>query len=301
MQLNQLQVQKYNHYQIALLVNLSLLCWLVLILTPSFFTINIQLIALISTVTIIGIPHGYFDFLVAKKLFSSSQNWLLKFITVYLSISLIYFYAWISVPLFSLILFLLMATYHFGEEESNNLDKKSIILLLTLGSIPIVTPIMFHSHEVFSLFSVLLNSELSQIQVSQVQKVIYTVIVLSIIYLKARKIFLLYILLLINFILLPPLLSFILYFCFHHSLRHYLDALCNSDLFERSIPIARYAIFFLFLTVAFTSICLLIMSGYTNITFESAIIKYIFITLACLTLPHLALNIIYVYKQAPST
>ena len=214
MQLNHLQVQKYNNYQIVLLVNLSLICWLLLILIPSFFTMNIQLLALITTVTIIGIPHGYFDFLVAKKLFSSSQNWLLKFIFVYLAISLIYFYAWMSLPLLSLILFLLMATYHFGEEETNNLNEKSFILIFLLGSIPIIIPIMFHSNEVFSLFSVLLSKELAPIQFSSVQSISYVVIALSIIYFKARKIFLLYILLLINFMLLPPLISFILYFVF---------------------------------------------------------------------------------------
>ena len=148
---------------------------------------------------------------------------------------------------------------------------------------------------------ILLSKELAPIQFSPVQSISYIVIFLSIIYFKARKIFLLYILLLINFMLLPPLISFILYFCFHHSLRHYLDAFCDSNLFERAMPIGRYAILFLFLTVAFTSICLFVMSGYTNISFESAIIKYIFITLACLTLPHLALNILYVYKQPSST
>ena len=187
MQLNHLQVQKYNNYQIVLLVNLSLICWLLLILIPSFFTMNIQLLALITTVTIIGIPHGYFDFLVAKKLFSSSQNWLLKFIFVYLAISLIYFYAWMSLPLLSLILFLLMATYHFGEEETNNLNEKSFILIFLLGSIPIIIPIMFHSNEVFSLFSVLLSKELAPIQFSPVQSISYVVIALSIIYFKARK------------------------------------------------------------------------------------------------------------------
>ena len=78
-----------------------------------------------------------------------------------------------------------MATYHFGEEETNNLNEKSFILIFLLGSIPIIIPIMFHSNEVFSLFSVLLSKELAPIQFSPVQSISYVVIALSIIYFKS--------------------------------------------------------------------------------------------------------------------
>ena len=288
MQLSHSQHQRYSKYQLILLTNLSVLSWVIIILAPSLVSINTQLILLVTTVTIIGIPHGYFDFLVAKKLYSNSDYWLSKFILVYTATSLLYLYVWVISPVFALILFLLMAQYHFAVEESGNLDSRNIILMFILGGVPIFTPIIFQTDDVFSLFAILLNQEISDIVFSALHQTMYAVI-----FLYARRLSLLYVLLLINFIYLPPLLSFILYFCFHHSLRHYLDALIDSNLFEKKISLTKYVFFFLFLTIAFTFITLFLLSSLAQISLDSAIIKYIFITLACLTLPHLLLNSIY--------
>ena len=293
MQLSHSQHQRYSKYQLILLTNLSVLSWVIIILAPSLVSINTQLILLVSTVTIIGIPHGYFDFLVAKKLYSNSDYWLSKFILIYTATSLLYLYIWVISPFFALILFLLMAQYHFAVEESGNLDFRNIILMFILGGVPIFTPIIFQTEDVFSLFAVLLNQEFSNVVFSALYQTMYIVAVLAVIFLYARRLSLLYALLLINFIYLPPLLSFILYFCFHHSLRHYLDALIDSNLFEKKISLTKYVFLFLVLTITFTLITLFLLSSLAQISLESAIIKYIFITLACLTLPHLLLNSIY--------
>ena len=293
MQLSHSQHQRYSKYQLILLTNLSVLSWVILILAPSLVSINTQLILLVTTVTIIGIPHGYFDFLVAKKLYSNSDYWLSKFILIYTATSLLYLYVWVISPVFALVLFLLMAQYHFAVEESGNLDTRNIILMFILGGVPIFTPIIFQTEDVFSLFAVLLNQEFSNVVFSALYQTMYVVAVLAVIFLYARRLSLLYALLLINFIYLPPLLSFILYFCFHHSLRHYLDALIDSNLFEKKISLTKYVFLFLVLTIAFTFITLLMLSSLAQISLESAVIKYIFITLACLTLPHLLLNSIY--------
>ena len=293
MQLSHSQLQRYSKYQLILLTNLSVLSWIIFILAPSLVSINTQLILLVITVTVIGIPHGYFDFLVAKRLYSNSVYWLSKFIMVYTAASLFYLYVWLISPIFALTLFLLMAQYHFAVEESGNLESRNIILMFILGGVPIFTPIIFQTADVFSLFGILLNQELTSVVFPVLYQTIYIIVVLTVIFLYARRLLLLYALLLVNFIYLPPLLSFILYFCFHHSLRHYLDALTDSNLFEKKIPLSKYVFFFLFLTIAFTCITLLMLSSFAQISLESAIIKYIFITLACLTLPHLLLNSIY--------
>ena len=301
MQLDHSQLQRYNSYQLILLTNLSILSWVVIIIAPNLFSMGTQLLLLVTTVTVIGIPHGYFDFLVAKKLYSNSNNWLLKFILIYLAISLVYLYVWTVFPIFALIFFLLMAQYHFAVEETINVKSPNAILMFILGGIPILTPIIFHVDDVFSLFSILLNTDLNSPEFSIVQRSLYILFVVIIIFIYARKLSLLYAMLLVNFIVLPPLLSFILYFCFHHSLRHYLEALGDSNLFDKKIPLARYALFFLFLTITFTLLTLISLSTFTQISLESAIIKYIFITLACLTLPHLLLNLIYESKFSKSS
>ena len=200
MQLSHSQHQRYSKYQLILLTNLSVLSWIILILAPSLVSINTQLILLVTTVTIIGIPHGYFDFLVAKKLYSNSDYWLSKFILVYTATSLLYLYVWVISPVFALILFLLMAQYHFAVEESGNLDSKNIILMFVLGGVPIFTPIIFQTADVFSLFSILLNQEFSNVVFSALYQTMYIVAVLAVIFLYARRLSLLYALLLINFI-----------------------------------------------------------------------------------------------------
>ena len=296
MQLDHSQLQRYSSYQLILLTNLSILSWVIIIIAPNIFSMELQLVLLVTTVTVIGIPHGYFDFLVAKKLYSSLSNWLLKFILIYLSTSLVYLYVWTASPIFALILFLLMALYHFAVEETMNLKTSNYILMFALGSVPILTPIIFHTDDVFSLFNILLSTELHNPEFSLILQYLYVLTIAIIVFTYARSLTLLYALLLVNFIFLPPLLSFVLYFCFHHSLRHYLEALGDSKLFDKKIPLARYALLFLFLTVAFTIGAILMLSTVSQISLESAIIKYIFITLACLTLPHLLLNIIYESK-----
>tara|TARA_B100000902_G_scaffold119662_1_gene120068 strand:- start:1263 stop:2174 length:912 start_codon:yes stop_codon:yes gene_type:complete len=296
MLLNQSQQEKFKKYQLILLTNLSLICWVFLIMMPDLFHLGIQLILLLTTVTIIGIPHGYFDFLIAKNLYSKYKHWLQKFIFIYLSISVAYLFVWLMSPVLALIAFLMMAIYHFGQEETEDIIDNSKLLLISLGSVPVVAPILFQSIEVFSLFNILLNQNISHPQFSLEIKYLYIILLALIIFIKSKKLIPLYLLLMINFIYLPPLISFILYFCFHHSLRHYLQSLSDSNLFPQQISIKNITIFFLALTLLFTAGSIYLLSVYSSFSIEEIVIKYIFISLACLTLPHLLLNIIYEHK-----
>jgi Brp/Blh family beta-carotene 15,15'-monooxygenase len=293
MLLNHLQQEIYKKYQLIILMNLSIISLLLMIIAPTILNINAQLILLLTTVTIIGIPHGYFDFLIAKKLFNNYDNWLVKFIFIYLSLSIIYLVAWFISPTAALAIFLIMSIYHFGIEETEDIENNNIILILYLGSVPIIVPILFHTNEVFYFFDILLNQSITYQSNFDLLKYSYCLGLIALLFFKVKKLIPLYGLLLINFIFLPPLLSFILYFCFHHSIRHYLHAMGDINIFSSHINVTKFAIIFLVLTILFTIIVLTYMSEFSNLTFENIIIKYIFITLACLTLPHLLLNIIY--------
>ena len=128
MLLNHLQQEVYKKYQLILLMNLSIISLLLMIIEPTILNINTQLILLLTTVTIIGIPHGYFDFLIAKKLFNQHNNWLTKFISTYTSLSLIYFLAWLISPALALTIFLIMSIYHFGIEETEAVSYTHLTL-----------------------------------------------------------------------------------------------------------------------------------------------------------------------------
>ena len=292
MLLNHLQQEIFRKYQLLLLANLSVISWVCMIILPELFAINIQLTLLLITVSIIGIPHGYFDFLIAKKLFDNYKSWLIKFIFSYLSISLIYLMSWLYYSEIALIFFLIISTYHFGIEETEEIENKNYLLIFLLGGTPIFIPILFHTSEVFSFFSILLNYNFQPLFVLNELKYVYVILFLLFL-INYKKLLFLYILLLINFIFLPPLISFILYFCFHHSLRHYLYSMSDPKIYPNSLNLRKPALFFIILTITFTVIAISLMLKLTTFTFQHVIIQYIFITLACLTLPHLILNIYY--------
>jgi len=292
MLLNHLQQEIFRKYQLLLLANLSVISWVCMIILPELFAINIQLTLLLITVSIIGIPHGYFDFLIAKKLFDNYKSWLIKFIFSYLSISLIYLMSWLYYSEIALIFFLIISTYHFGIEETEEIENKNYLLIFLLGGTPIFIPILFHTSEVFSFFSILLNYNFQPLFVLNELKYIYVILFLLFL-INYKKLLFLYILLLINFIFLPPLISFILYFCFHHSLRHYLYSMSDPKIYPNSLNLRKPVLFFIILTITFTVIAISLMLKLTTFTFQHVIIQYIFITLACLTLPHLILNIYY--------
>ena len=296
MLLDQLQQEKFKKYQLIVLTNLSLIGWLLLIIMPDLYHLSIQLIILLGTVTIIGIPHGYFDFLIAKKLFSKYSHWLYKFITIYLLTSVLYLIIWLSSPVLALFSFLLMAIYHFGQEETEDISDNSKLLILTLGSVPVLAPILFKTSEVFYLFNILLNHEIPPPEIHLAIKYFYIILFLIIIFIKSKKVIPLYAILLINFIFLPPLISFVLYFCFHHSIRHYLQSLSDRNLFPKLISIKNISLFFLFLTLLFTTGSIYLLQEFSSFSLEEIVIKYTFISLACLTLPHLLLNILYEHK-----
>nr|AAY90025.1 Brp-like protein, Blh [uncultured bacterium BAC13K9BAC] len=187
MLLNHLQQEVYKKYQLILLMNLSIISLLLMIIEPTILNINTQLILLLTTVTIIGIPHGYFDFLIAKKLFNKHENWLVKFIFVYTSLSLVYLLVWFISPALALIIFLIMSIYHFGVEESEDIKDNNILLVLYLGSVPIVVPILFHTAEVYYFFDILLNQTISYQNDFDFIKYLYCVGLIGLLFLKVKK------------------------------------------------------------------------------------------------------------------
>ena len=90
----------------------SLLVFYTFTFTPR---IDYQVYVLFGLVSAIGIPHGFFDFSIGKKIFKKfHKKWILYFTLSYIFISFIYLIAWIFLPGLSLLLFLFLAAYHFG-------------------------------------------------------------------------------------------------------------------------------------------------------------------------------------------
>ena len=105
----------------------------------------------------IGISHGALDNQKGKKLsqlYNIKKSYFFYLIYSLIGISIITF--WLFFPTASLILFLVVASYHFGKEDTefliNNKDVSNLILYFLKGSFIIIAPLMFHFVETINIF-----------------------------------------------------------------------------------------------------------------------------------------------------
>ena len=299
MQSDQSLVKKFENIQLVLLVNLCVLSIIIFFLFPDVFSYYFQYYSLLALVAVVGLPHGFFDYSIAKRLFSSISNWLILFTIGYIFIAILYYIAWKYIPLISLIIFLILAMYHFGMEElvHKKYSQMSISDILILGSIPVVFPMIFHTSEVFIIFEQIVSMKLDVIEINKGISLLYFALVIFKFYSNGYTNFLPYLFLIPAYILLPPLISFILYFCFHHSLKHYIVSIYEERLIPDIFSMRSFLITIVGASVIFTFIIIGMLVKFSSYTIDIIIVKYTFILLACLTLPHLMLNILYETKK----
>tara|TARA_B100002019_G_scaffold63636_1_gene54574 strand:- start:2949 stop:3848 length:900 start_codon:yes stop_codon:yes gene_type:complete len=254
-----------------------------------------QIFILFFFVVMFGIPHGFYDYSIAKKLYKEkSPNWFSKFTSIYIITILISLAFWNIFPLVSLIIFLGISLYHFGYEEViyNNL-KSSFLKVFIIGSVPVVFPFLFYTDEVLKLFSILIGTNLPSIEINNKISLLLLCFYILYFYLIYRGFYLIqvigYLLVLVS---LPPLISFVFYFCFVHSARHVIDSYYSQDNIFK-----KYHLLTLTLAMALISLIISFVFGaYLLEAFDMSIevltIKYIFIGLFCLTVPHILLSLI---------
>ena len=253
-------------------------------------------------ILVFGISHGALDHVKGKKLLKAYKiKKTLFFYIIYILISLLVLIFWILIPTITLSIFLLVAAYHFGREDSEIMKpKKNSFLNLIFfikGSLIILAPLFYKFNETIALFEIL-NFNIDLFDYKNLIEMFFYLSLLSNIYFlienfKLNYDFIAFDLLAINilFFLLSPLAAFTLYFCFIHSLRHAMslsDNLNKNNLkngikkfFFKAIPLTVITAF-LFL------ISIFILNDYY--TFDESILKVIFIGLASLTFPHILLE-----------
>ena len=126
MQSNHSLIEKYNTFQINLLFFLSFISIIIVLINPSILTYYFQYYLLLISVAIIGIPHGFFDYSIAEKLFKNQNHWIYYFTISYILLSLVYLFFWIQFPLVSLIFFLVISIIHFGYSVRWLVDEKKL-------------------------------------------------------------------------------------------------------------------------------------------------------------------------------
>jgi len=257
----------------------------------------------------IGISHGALDNQKGKKINQLYNIKKIRFFYIIYSlvgISIIIF--WLFFPTVSLVLFLIVASYHFGKEDTeflvNNKNISNLILYFLKGSLIIVAPLMFHFVETINIFKLLLMQNekfylfLSFIEDNNILLYALSISLLSNIYYFLKDFKIINILIFLDFFsiivlnyFLTPLIAFTLYFCFLHSFRHSISLIIELN--ENSLKIGaisfiKKAMPLTVLTAILYVISLYFLSNYYQL--NDAILKVIFIGLASLTFPHILLE-----------
>ena len=187
------------------------------------------------------------DHIKGKKLLNILKiNNIYFFYALYVVIGLLVIALWLMLPLTTLILFLLVASYHFGKEDTdflvnNNLRLNQLFFFLK-GLLIVIAPLNFHFEETINIFKILfVDSEKFYIFLGYVEslKIVPMIFILSLfssIYLFIKNfrfinfsIFLDFFSILILNYYLSPLLAFTIYFCFLHSIRHSFSLISELD------------------------------------------------------------------------
>lgn len=301
---NQIKKINFFHSIIFLFFSTSLA-----LIFDQFKSLSISPIICLLLILSIGISHGALDNQKGKRLIKLYNiNNIYYFYLIYLIIAATIIIIWLLAPTLSLIIFLVVAAYHFGKEDTEFLiTKKSnidIILYFLKGILIIIAPLMFHFVETINIFKLLLIQNesfylfLNFIENNYIIFFIFLISLLTNIYffLKDFKLVNLLIffdftsILILNYFF-TPLVAFTLYFCFLHSFRHSLSLITELDKynFKNGLLIfIKKAAPLTILTAIFYLLSLYYLSNHYLV--NEAIYKVIFIGLASLTFPHILLE-----------
>ena len=260
-------------------------------------------------ILIIGVSHGSLDHIKGQRLFkilNIKQFYFFYFTYILIAISVIII--WILKPSISLLLFLIIASYHFGKEDTQFLINKHSILNVCLyflkGLLIVLAPLFFHFNETVNIFKFLLieneafYSILAFIETNQILTIGMILSTLSSIFLFLKEfemkkfiIFLDFFSILILNYYLSPLVAFTIYFCFLHSFRHSISLIFEIDNLNFNNGLMIFIKKALPLTILTAILCLISIIFLKNsYELDSSILKVIFIGLASLTFPHILLE-----------
>ena len=249
----------------------------------------IQLLMLGIFVAFLGIPHGAFDPFIAKSrgLWRTASG-LVAFIVVYVVLAIAVIALWILFPVVSLAFFLLISAWHFGADWSRH-----IVIRCAMGLVILGLPALASGEETAMIFRLLSGTDAKPLQLWLMVLSVGASIVLigfSVAtstgrrFIKAKR-WDLPILILAG-VFLPPLVYFIVYFCALHSpmhVGHSLGEIGDADRRPAVVCAIGLTIVTLMLAAAGYAVLMPFVSA------DAGLLQVVFVGLAALTVPHLAL------------
>ena len=256
--------------------------------------LDIASVVALLFVVLIGLPHGAFDGAIANHLGAGrSFATTAKFIASYCAAAALVIAIWIMFPAVTLALFLIISMIHFGRGDASAKSGPVFMTQVLLhGGLPIFGIIYFQQSSVIPLFDALTNgaSDLAiliskiMVPVLGLMAGLYGLMAFRDASLRAR--FTEFILLAVVIAILPPLVSFALYFCIIHTGRHMrrIWHVLASTISPKGLY--RQAAGF---TLASWLVGGAAFLWLENGDLDAALLQVVFIGLAALTVPHMIL------------
>ncbi len=275
-----------------------------ILISPLYLILNFEpVIFCLFLILILGISHGALDNIKGAKLLKLfGYKHLVSFYLAYIFISLLIIIFWLIFPNTILLLFLVVAAYHFGKEDTVFSFRRkffvSEFLFFLKGSAVIMAPLLLKRNETNEIFRIL-NFNFFEMKFFS-DGFLITILCLSFLSslyiskkenadLKGLMIMDFFALVILN-LFLSPILAFTLYFCFLHSIRHSISLIFELDksfnpgfkkFIKKAIPLTIVTgVIFIF--------AIFFLNNFYKL--DEAIYKVIFIGLASLTFPHILLE-----------
>ncbi len=259
-----------------------------------------QILWLVVTVCLVGVPHGGLDHWAGRSLFfpCAGKLWLAQFMLCYLSVGFIVVLGWLVSPLVTILIFFVLSAWHFGIEEDVHAPPKSWFDKLSrfaIGGMVIWIPATAQPEAVQSIMSSLVPNELRNqaiiacdITTISAWLFVPVVAVSWVNYLNKEPLIALRLAAFaILFATASPLISFIAYFCGWHSIRglRQLRAMHSGTAVEfvKSIlPLSLGAIAL--------AIPIYWLSG-QYVSLSQNLLRTTFVALSAIAIPHLMLHV----------
>lgn len=247
-----------------------------------------ELVIVAALIAALGVPHGALDTIFAKQLYdvSTPLRWV-GFLALYILLAALVVGLWFLTPLLFLSGFLLISICHFSGDPA---AETPIINRMFYGGAIIILPNMLHATEVTRIFAFLVdqNSAKSMVALLQILALPWAVAIAIAALAQARKNPLTSLelaSLAVIATVASPLVAFTVFFCFMHSARHIMRTI---DYAEKS------SLYFLAASavgpvLAISVLSLAAWNMLQAMPIDARIIQIIFVGLAALTVPHMAL------------
>lgn len=245
---------------------------------------------LLALAVMVGLPHGAADLDAGRSAFRScGRAWWQPFLLVYLGLVGLTLAAWAIAPFATLGAFLLLAAYHFGEQDAAGSPVADWLAALAHGGAVIVVPTIAHPQAVEQIFAVLVGADAPTLTrlIAEPIAAAWLAIVAAQAWRNTRngswRASVDLVLVTMLFAAAPPLVAFALYFAFLHTPRALMDQYQRGRRPVRPGPMAGLTALACLLGLA------IFLAGHT-LTIEAGVVRTSFLLLSALTVPHMALE-----------